>query len=468
MSSGRCTGWLAVLLLVGAAGLLMPAAATPARAQQQPAQSEQQQQGRGADPQMVSGTNTPSAMSAAFDMFQLRNSSTQTVQLGDWIGRGTFGAGMAYNDNVFGEAKGGVGAWALALRPAAIATQSNGIHTTEISAFANALIYTSPVSNGAGQVRDNTISGRAAITHDWEIMRDLTARFSASYFHGYYYPGVIAYTDAGKPVYADQTGYNQVDFNAVIHKEFNSHLFTDLKAAYNYISYDTPAPVSAQSAVYIPGSDNNTTTFGGRVGWSFSPATYVFVEPLAKTLYDSDAGSSLGYVATAGFGFRRLSLFSGEIFAGYQSQTFDDASIGTLSAPAFGGRISWEATRKLTLLLRADQTIAITAPYATVRGDNSVVVASNLAKTLTESLSFNYEISHALSVAGSLFNIRTASYGNSSSDKDAYGLGLAGTYRLRERWSAVASYQFTRQNGKGDADNSYSQNMVSLSLSGQL
>ena len=55
-------------------------------------------------------------------------------------------------------------------------------------------------------------------------------------------------------------------------------------------------------------------------------------------------------------GSDRISLFNGEIFAGYAQQRFDDPTIGEVSIPVVGGRVSWYRTRDLTFTFSGDRT----------------------------------------------------------------------------------------------------------------
>ena len=81
---------------------------------------------------------------------------------------------------------------------------------------------------------------------------------------------------------------------------------------------------------------------------------------MTQTRYEAANLNSHGYRAVAGIGSDLISLFRGEVFAGYQNQKFDQATAGTVSDPVVGGRLSWYPTRFVTLTVSADQTFGTT------------------------------------------------------------------------------------------------------------
>ena len=71
----------------------------------------------------------------------------------------------------------------------------------------------------------------------------------------------------------------------------------------------------------------------------------------AGTIYNSE-----GYRVVGGLGTDRISLFKGEIYAGYQQQLYDYAAFGSPSSPVYGGKISWFPTRAVTITAALDET----------------------------------------------------------------------------------------------------------------
>jgi hypothetical protein len=64
---------------------------------------------------------------------------------------------------------------------------------------------------------------------------------------------------------------------------------------------------------------------------------------------------SRGYRAWTGFNFNLTPLIGGEIGAGYTSQRFDDATIGTVTGPALRAMLTWSPRRSVDVHLKAEE-----------------------------------------------------------------------------------------------------------------
>lgn len=89
-----------------------------------------------------------------------------------------------------------------------------------------------------------------------------------------------------------------------------------------------------------------------RAGYSFSPATTVFVEGgYNMQNYDVDAANSTGWRAVAGAEFEFSRLLTGDLFAGYASQSYDNGQ--EVTGLTYGASLDWFATELISLKLDA-------------------------------------------------------------------------------------------------------------------
>ncbi len=79
----------------------------------------------------------------------------------------------------------------------------------------------------------------------------------------------------------------------------------------------------------------------------------------------------------AGIGTDRISLFKGEIYAGYQRKEYDLAAFEHQDAAVFGGQLFWYPTRDLTFGLNVDRSL----------GESTLRTAGNTAGSPIESTS---------------------------------------------------------------------------------
>src|ERR1019366_5057093 len=99
------------------------------------------------------------------------------------------------------------------------------------------------------------------------------------------------------------------------------------------------------------------STLNGRVGYDITPIVYAFVEPSVNSgQYRSSSLNSNGYKIVGGLGTARISLFSGEIYAGTLTEHFSDPMTPDLNKPVYGGKVSWYPTRFVTLTGSYDQS----------------------------------------------------------------------------------------------------------------
>jgi hypothetical protein len=300
------------------------------------------------------------------------------LAVGDWLLYPSFFAGLVYNDNIYSQAfnrRSGVG---IRLRPSVEAERETGIHKTNIYARADAQIY--PGHGRAYQLypaysplsSPTNVTGNVGFTHVYRPLPDLKFTALADYTRGSggVFGGGFGITGVGNiPNAVSLVGVgtysNQFTGSVAADKTFGDG-FVRLGTAVQHIIYDSPINDYFMNAVFggqpqtkAPASTNITTAM--RVGYWMTPQFYAFIEPTADIRRSASwRNDTNGYKVVGGLGSDLISLFRGEIYAGYMSQASDHGYFGARGAPAFGGRLSYYPTRQLTLSLTVDNSF--TAP----------------------------------------------------------------------------------------------------------
>ncbi|WP_029002492.1 outer membrane beta-barrel protein [Azorhizobium doebereinerae] len=385
------------------------------------------------------------------------NERDYSFQIGDWLVHGVANVGAVYNDNLYGTNTNRVGSWGFGVAPSLLAERNTGLFKTTLYGGLNADFYDSN-SNA------DTVTGRAGLVNVWEIQRDLTWRAQFDYYRDVYYPGGAPGTTGTSGPVASPEGMNQFFGSTGLHKDFGQ-MFADIGGSVTYTTYADPSAASGQ--VYnLTSPDGLIYTATGRIGYNLSPVIYVFVEPrLNWWQYTNSLFDSTGYRLVGGLGTDRISLFRGEIFAGYQSQDFGSASLGTVDSPVVGGAVSWFPTRDLTFKLTADQTIAVSTPSLAFSADNVGFYDSYVTKNTAVGLTGTYTINRQWSSNAGLTYTHSDYVGQPRVD-DQYGATVGVTYMMLNNWGINLSYTYTNVDSNIPTD-SYTQNVTRISARGQ-
>ncbi len=126
-----------------------------------------------------------------------------------------------------------------------------------------------------------------------------------------------------------------------------------LSAGADIIYSDYDPRITAGGVTVDQGFKNGTNAdFKARAGYSFSPATTVFVEGGYNTQdYDEASANSTGWRGVAGAEFEFSRLLTGELFAGYAAQSYDNGQ--EVTGLTYGASLDWFATELISLKLAA-------------------------------------------------------------------------------------------------------------------
>ena len=226
--------------------------------------------------------------------------------------------------------------------------------------------------------------------------------------------------------------------NPFIDQDFRDRQVAAVRGRLEYI-------ISPMSSIYLS-AEYNERNFNGVQRFGIDPITNLEIV---------DDRDSQGYNVRLGAVFEVSNLVQGELFAGYQSRSFDDDDFTDSDGIDVGAEIQWFATQLTTVTIEAGSGIE----DATIRGASSF---------------FNYYIQaradHELR-RNLLLNIGGA-YSNDNFDginrEDSRFSGVLGaSYFLNRRVGVGAQYAYTDRDSTVD-DLNFTSNSITLTLRGQL
>lgn len=304
------------------------------------------------------------------------------LPVGDWILYPSFFAGAVFNDNIYSTSTNRVSGLGVRLRPTFEADRDVGLHKTSVYANADVQIYP-----GHGQAyrtypsfavlsNPTNITARVGFSHVYTPLPDLTftlqgdfTRAQGGLFGGGFGAGSPMSSIVNSAALTNNSAYsNQVTGRLSVEKKFTERAFVQTTAGIQYIAYDSIpnswwANLASGGAYGSFGSLSRGTDYSiaVRAGYWVTPQVYVFIEPGGDLRrYPNSINDTNGYRIVAGLGSDLISLFRGEVYAGYQRQEGVNAAIAA-SSPAFGGRISYYPTERLTISAQVDQTFSAPA-----------------------------------------------------------------------------------------------------------
>jgi hypothetical protein len=381
--------------------------------------------------------------------FSAPNAPSQGLAVGGWLLYPSLLVGTVFNDNVYLTQTRPTSAWGVEFRPSLIAALNNGIHKTTVYGNLDAQFYTS-ASQG------NTFNGSAGFVHVYEAQRDLIFRIGAdvSRFTQINNSGQILATNL---LNVSPQQYNQYTATASVSKTFN-RLFLDISGSIVAVDYANTTDTLGRT--FNQNYQNGTTySLSAKAGYWFSPVFYAYVQPSLSSLhYNTSRFDSNGYRVVAGIGSDRISLFKGEIYAGFQGQNYGSSlfglSFGNVTGGVFGAQISWFPTQALTFGLHVDQTLGNSISPSTL---NPVGTPT---KITTASLTATYNMSQTWS-AHAHIDYAYIDYVVGPRRDNLWAAGLGLNYKFYDNLGIALEYKFTRLNSNVPLG-SYSQNMITL------
>jgi hypothetical protein len=314
--------------------------------------------------------------------------------------------------------------------PSIIAFRETGIHTTTLYGAADAQ-YLVNANN------DNILSADAGFTQIYRVLPDLIFNAQGDFsrqqniFSNFLVNNSLTTlnpTGVGLSPTVGSPNYDQFSGTASVQKNLDD-AFVILGGSAVALAYE-----HAPNAV-TPAPNGTTYTAQARIGVWLLPDLYSY---LGASVDTRDFGGSLGssgYRVTSGIGSDRFGLFRGELYAGYQSERYRSAAIGTVSGVLLGGRLLYYPLPELAVGGALDEVIGATSLVST---------PGSPLGTATKVTSFLGQASYALarewSASARGGYIHTDYVGSIRRD-DALTIGITITYTIWRTLGLTLDYQ---------------------------
>jgi len=286
-----------------------------------------------------------------------------------------------------------------------------------------------------------------------DVLRDTNITGSASYRQAHEDRGSAnSPTSAAEPV-----EYHLFDSSLGLFQRFN-RVTAQLKGTFDQYDYKNVALIGG-GTLNEDSRDRNEYGGGLRLGYDLSPDTNIYAEgKLNKRSYDMSAPvdrNSNGYEAVVGSEFKLSRLAQGEVYVGYQRQTYDASYYSATSGLAYGAKVNWFVTPLTTVRLSAASTI-----------EESIDPGASGYMSQKVGIGLDHELLRNLILSGDV-SYENDDFGNISRQDDVTSALFGATYLLNNFFAVGVNYGIVdRSSNVPGAD--YTQNQVGFTLRGQL
>lgn len=370
------------------------------------------------------------------------------IPVGSWLFAPSLDAGVLYDDNIYQTRANKVESWGVRLLPRFVALRETGIHDTTAYGVGDIRLY-------PDQSKANTVEGQLGLVHRYEIQRDLVWRVQGDYARRS--DDEADYLEAGpfgpQVISRDPRQYNEWFGSTSLQKTWG-FFSLGLGGAVQKTMYEA---TTDEFGNRVSESDSDFTRYrlNARASYQLTPAFYTFVEPaLDWWRFNRSAYDSQGYRVIGGIGSERISLFRGEVYAGYQQQNFEDPRIDEAAGSVFGARVSWFPTRDLTISAAVDQSLSASVP------ESGTFVLPDVTHATTAALRANWLALHNLSASVQV-GYQFVDYENQVREDNVWRAGVGLTYMVTPRLGLAADYEYTTLDSNVP-DASYDRNRVTV------
>jgi len=393
--------------------------------------------------------------------FETLSREYSALPLGPWLVYPNAFLGAVYDDNVNQTRTDRVSGKGVRFVPSFLAQANDGIHRTTLYGALDGRGFIDGDSMVSGLV-----TARAGASHTYEAMPDLVVGLYGDYtrqrdvFDGFGVDhGVTTLNPTGvgvTPVSNPQT-YNQFAGSLSVRKNFDYAFVTLVTSAVDIV-YDStnsgPVPVGSVSS---PNGAVYTAT--ARAGHWLGTLFYGYVEgSVDQRRYVTNELNSHGYRTVGGIGSDQIGLFRGEIYAGYQAEQYDFATLDNVGNAVIGGRFYYYPTPFFTLSASLDRSLGASLSQ-TVPG-----IQLPLATRVTSALlQANYSLAQEWA-ASARFGYVHSEYVGSPEIDNAWLAGATATYTVWQNFGVTLDYQFTQKTSNVFAQN-FTRNVITLGAS---
>ncbi len=201
----------------------------------------------------------------------------------------------------------------------------------------------------------------------------------------------------------------------------------------------------------------------GEVGYEYLPDTDAFVRVTYETVsYEVEAAGddggldrdSNGYEVVAGTDLDFTGVTTGEIFAGYFSRSYDDATLSDSNGVAFGGNVRWNVTQLTTIRGGVSRAVRETT---TANSSGYVSTAFNVRvdHEFLRNLNGRAQISYSKD-----------DYDGITREDDTVAASVGARYLINRNFNADLGYEH-RERSSDSAGSDYTINRIRLVLTAQ-
>lgn len=364
-----------------------------------------------------------------------------------WILYASMLTGGVYDDNLYQTSTNETAVWGVRLLPSIEAIRNNGIHKTKLYGFVDARFY-------GEEDEGDVFNAETGIEHVWEAQRDLILRFQgdASHTTDTSNGGVVA-TPTGFDTIRAPLTYNNFSGGASVYKSFDRVYFS----VAGEVGRTTFENIEDSQGTVIPQGYRDETAYvvKERVGVFLSPVFYAFAESAQNWHeYGASTFNSNGQSIVGGLGTERISLFRGEIYAGYQQQDYASTAFGTISTFAFGGKFAWYPLRELTVRLSADRSIGEATLFTPGNPTGSPIEDSGVL------LRTDYRLTDIWSLSTRL-GYDFIEYTQTTREDNQWLAGLTASYFVWRDFALTFDYEYINLNSKFTA-NDFNRNIYTV------
>ena len=339
----------------------------------------------------------------------------------------------------------------LRLVPSFLAEQADGIHKTSIYGLVDGLVYTPEnVANA------NTITAKTGVAEtyqplpDWIFngLADFTRQKDLFATLGVAHSLVpLNQTGVGLSPTTNPVSYNQITGAGSAQKNFSDGFVVGSGSIVDIMYSNAPAP--SPDGVFYTGTV--------RGGYWVIPDLYVYAEGSGDSRQYATSGlSSSGYRVVGGLGSDQIGLFRGEAYAGFEAENYQAAAFGTVSSPAFGGRLHYFPVPELTI----DTAFSRTIGTSLLANTPTQIGTPTLVTTLLGQ--GNYKIAPEWEASGRAGFIHTDYIDNIRRD-NAWTMGATVTYSVWQNFGLTLDYQYINLRSNVPLQ-SFTRNVVTLGI----
>lgn len=352
-----------------------------------------------------------------------------------------------YNDNIFAENNDETDDFITSVQPEVTIESNWSRHALAIAGGADFGFY-------AQNSDENYQDWYAATNGRLDVSRDLALYLGGGAARRHEVRGTSEETGGSEPtVYYEYNAFGRYD------QSFD-RLGLTVDALFDRVDY-TNTPAEGDADLLNNDRDRNVYSTPIRLGFEITPDYEAFVRATPnirrydQTPDDADVDrDSWGYSVAGGVSLDLGGITFGEIYGGYLQQFYEDSDLDTVSAPTFGGLLTWNATTLTTVTLAIERAVLETTDAG----------ASGYISTAGE-LTVDHELLRnvILSAGGSVTN---NDY-EGTNRTDWFYIGNVGArYLLNRNLYLSAGYLFRHRTS--NEVNNFDQNLIRIGLQTQL